>query len=207
MSDASAEDGWRENRTTFQRVYDALVGTKTFTSAGEFAERADCSETAAREALEQLAEMGIAQRREGRPVGYRRNDSYFEWKRVESLASDNTPDELRARIEDLVAADEAFQEQYGVPDPDAVSTADLPADNHDAVEARWEDLSEWRTVRRDIRLFRRAVERAESRSVRRGLGVPAGCDDTAFARNPPRCRPVSARSRGGTAGRSVVRRR
>lgn len=164
MSDASAEESWWSDRTTFQRVYDALVGTKSFTDAQEFAQRADCSETAAREALEQLAEMGIAQRREGRPVGYRRNDSYFEWKRVESLASDNTPDDLRAHIKDLVVADDAFQKQYGVPDPDAVSTADLQADDHDAVEERWEDLNEWRTVRRDIRLLRRAVERAESRS-------------------------------------------
>ena len=162
MSDAS--DRWRENRTTFQRVYDTLVGTKEFTSAGAFAERAECSETAAREALEQLAEMGIAQRREGRPVGYRRNDSYFEWKRVESLAREHTPDELRARVEELVTDDETLQDRYGVPDPDAVSTDDLPVDDHDAVEDRWADLNEWRTIRRDIRLFRRAIERAESRS-------------------------------------------
>jgi len=164
MSDTSAADRWQDGRTTFQRVYDVLVGSQTFLTAGEFADRAACSETAARDALEQLAEMGVAERRDGRPARYRRNDSYVRWKRVESLARERDSDELQDRLDNLVAEDEAFQDEYGVPDPDAVSTAaDLPVDDHDAVHDRWEDLSEWRTVRRDIRLLRRAVERAHGR--------------------------------------------
>jgi predicted transcriptional regulator len=162
MSDTSTADRWQDGRTTFQRVYDVLVGTQSFLTAQEFADRAECSETAARNALEQLAEMGVAERRDGRPARYRRNDSYFRWKRVESLAREHSPDELQERLDDLIATDEAFQEEYGVPDPAAVSTVDLPVDEHDALHERWEDLSEWRTVRRDIRLLRRAVERTRS---------------------------------------------
>jgi predicted transcriptional regulator len=163
MSDMSAADRWQDERTTFQRVYDVLVGSQSFLTAQGFADRAECSETAARNALEQLAEMGIAGRRDGRPVRYRRNDSYFRWKRVESLAHEHSPDELQDRLDDLIAEDEVFQDKYRVPDPDAVSTADLPVDDHDALQERWEDLSEWRTVRRDIKLLRRAVERAHGR--------------------------------------------
>lgn len=163
MSDPGVAARWRDDRTTFQRVYDVLAGTQSFLPARGFAERADCSETAARRALEQLSEMGIAERRDGRPAGYRRNDSYYRWKRIESLASEHSPEELQDRIDDLLSEDQAFQESYGVPEPDAVSTADLAVDDHDAVYERWEDLSEWRTVRRDIRLLRRAVERARSR--------------------------------------------
>ena len=163
MSDTSAADRWQDERTTFQRVYDVLVGSQSFLTAQEFADRAACSETAARNALEQLAEMGVAERRDGRPARYRRNNSYFRWKRVESLAREHSPDELQDRLDDLIAEDKAFQEEYGVPAPDAVSTADLPVDDHDALQERWEDLSEWRTVRRDIKLLRRAVERAYSR--------------------------------------------
>lgn len=170
MDDTSAADRWGEDRTTFQRVYDVLVGVRQFLTVAEFAERTDCSETGARNALEQLSEMGIAQRRGGRPATYRRNDSYFRWKRVESLARDHSPGELRARIDGLVAEDERFQEEYGVPEPDAVSTADLPVDDHEALHERWENLNEWRTVRRDIVLLRRAVERAETRA---GDGVQA----------------------------------
>ena len=163
MSDTSAADRWQDNRTTFQRVYDIVVESQSFLTAQEFADRAACSETAARDALEQLAEMGVAERRDGRPARYRRNDSYFRWKRVESLAGEHSPDELQDQLDDLIAEDEAFQDEYGVPDPDAVSTADLPVDDHDAVHERWEDLSEWRTVRRDIKLLRQAVERAHGR--------------------------------------------
>ena len=163
MSDISAADRWQDERTTFQRVYDVLVGSQSLLTAHEFADRAACSETAARNALEQLAEMGVAERRDGRPARYRRNDSYFRWKRVESLAREHSRDELQDRVDDLITEDEAFQDKYGVPDPDAVSTADLPVDDHDALQERWEDLSEWRTVRRDIKLLRRAVERAQGR--------------------------------------------
>lgn len=163
MSDTSAADHWRDDRTTFQRVYDVLVGTQSLHSAQTFAERADCSETAARNALEQLSEMGIAERRSGRPATYRRNDSYFRWKRIESLAHEHSPDELRARVDDLIVEDREFQDEYGVPEPDAVSTAGLPVDDSDALDEQWEDLNEWRTVRRDIRLLRRAAERAETR--------------------------------------------
>jgi len=163
MSEPSAAAHWKDERTTFQRVYDVLVGTQSFLTIQEFAEQAACSDTAARNALEQLAEMGVADHQKGRPARYRRNDSYFRWKRIESLAREHSPDELQERLDDLIAEDGAFQDEYDVPDPDAVSTADLPVEAHDAVHDRWEDVSEWHTVRRDIKLLRRAVERAHGR--------------------------------------------
>jgi hypothetical protein len=58
MSDQSAADRWSGERTTFQRVYDLIVGAREFADAATFAERADCSETAARNALEQLPRWG-----------------------------------------------------------------------------------------------------------------------------------------------------
>jgi hypothetical protein len=159
----TAADGWENDRTTFQRVYDLLVGTDDYRDAAAFADQAACSEAGARSALEQLSEMGIAQRREGRPVGYRRNDSYVTWKRIDSLAREYSPAELRSRVESLIAEDGAYQKRFGVPEPDAVSVEDVPVDDHEAHEERWADLSEWRTVRRDITVLRRAVQRAETR--------------------------------------------
>ncbi len=162
MADDPAER-WHAERTTFQRVYDVVLGTQTFRTAQEVADRAECSETGAREALEQLVEMGIARRQEGRPARYRRNDAYLTWKRVESLARDHDPATLRERVEALVEEDAAFQERFGVPDPDALTGDDLETNDHDTVHERWDALSEWRTVRRDIRVLRRAVQRAETR--------------------------------------------
>lgn len=170
MSDASSSERWRENRTTFQRVYDLLVASQSSLTAQAVAERASCSEPGARNALEQLVEMGIVTRRDGRPATYRRNDSYLRWKRIESLAAEHTVDELRDRLADLVAEDDAFQETYGVPDPDAVSSSNVPVDAQDVWETQWADLNEWRTVRRDIRLLRRAVDRADAHP---DDGVPA----------------------------------
>jgi predicted ArsR family transcriptional regulator len=162
MDRGDAGDRWHEERTTFQRVYDLLIGTDEFLSASEFAERAECSPGGARSALDQLVEMGIAERHDGRPAGYRRNEAYFRWKRVESLAREHSPSELRQRLDDLAAAEESYRERYGVPTPEAVTTADLEVDDHDAAHERLDDLREWRTVRRDIEILRRAVERAET---------------------------------------------
>lgn len=160
--DARAE--WQAERTTFQRIYDVLAGTTEPQSVRTFAERAACSETGARAALEQLVEMGIAERRETRPVTYRRNDAYFTWKRVEALAREHSAGELRERVEELIAEDEAFQERFGVPAPDAVTAADLPVDDHEAFHGAWAALNDWRTVRRDIAVLRRAARRADSRA-------------------------------------------
>lgn len=154
---------WDENRTTFQRVYDVLVGTTDPVPARQFAEWAECSENGARRALEQLVEMGIATRTDARPATYRRNPSYFRWKRVERLADEHDATELRARLDDLLEDDREFQEQYGVPDPNAVIVED-GVDDHDELHERWDDLSEWRTIRRDITLVQRAVQRAGSRN-------------------------------------------
>lgn len=160
-----ARSAWISDRTTFQRVYDVLVGVREPATAAEFAEWADCSETGARSALDQLVEMGVAERREGRPAGYRRNDGYFRWKRIEELAGENGPAELRATVRDLMDRDRELQERYGVPEPNAVAVDDFDVDDHEELHDVWEALSEWRTVRRDVRLLRRAIHRAESGNV------------------------------------------
>ncbi|WP_458191000.1 DUF7342 family protein [Haladaptatus sp. NG-WS-4] len=157
-----ARKQWQADRTTFQRVYDVLVGTYDAASAQQFAEWADCSENGARQALEQLTEMGIAERTDTRPATYQRNPSYFRWKRVEQLAREHSLSDLRARIDDLIEDDQAYQAEYGVPDPDAVVTSDDAGEEHETVHERWDDLTEWRTIRRDIALLKRAVQRAES---------------------------------------------
>lgn len=162
MTDGSEVDRWTGERTVFQRVYDVIVGTESFESAADVADRAACSTNGAREALDQLVEMGIAQRSEGRPASYRRNDAYLTWKRVERLAHEHSVEELREKLAELTAAEDRFRERFDVADPDAVSPADVPVDDHEAMEKRWEALGEWRTVRRDVRVLRRAVQRAES---------------------------------------------
>ena len=158
-----AQGRWKRDRTTFQRVYDVMTGVTEHASASEIAERAACSPDGARNALTQLVEMGIADRRGSRPAEYRRNESYFEWKRVETLADDHTAAELRERLDDLLAEDADLQDSFGVPDPDAASVASVEGGDHAAVHDRLESLSRWRTVRHDVELLQRAISRAEAR--------------------------------------------
>lgn len=159
-SDPSARDRWEADRTTFQRVYDVLVGLPEPATAADVAKSANCSETAARRSLAQLVEMGIAESTGGRPRRYGRNDSYFRWKRIENLARDHSITALQEKLDELLDRDTELREMYEVPAPDAVSLADVT--DHDEFHERWDDVTEWRTVRRDITVIRRAIDRAES---------------------------------------------
>jgi len=119
------EATWMSDRTTFQRVYDVVTGLTAYQPANVVADRAQCSPDGARNALGQLTEMGVADQRGDRPVTYRRNESYFRWKRIERLAAEHTPEELRSRVEDLLDEDAELQREFGVPDPDAVPAAQV----------------------------------------------------------------------------------
>ena len=154
------EATWMSDRTTFQRVYDVVTGLTAYQPANVVADRAQCSPDGARNALGQLAEMGVADQRGDRPVTYRRNESYFRWKRIERLAAEHTPEELRSRVEDLLDEDAELQREFGVPDPDAVPAAQIEETTHTGVHDHLEALSRWRTVRHDIGLLQRAVSRA-----------------------------------------------
>lgn len=128
---------WDANRTTFQRVYDVVTGTTDFASAKTIGERADCSTDGARSALTQLVEMGIAERRGTRPAEYRRNDSYFRWKRIETLAREHSTADLREEVDALLAEDQSFQDRFDAPSPDAISPATFEDIDHEDVHDRW----------------------------------------------------------------------
>lgn len=156
-----ARSRWRETRTTFQRVYDVVTGTTDYEDASGVAALADCSTDGARDALSQLVEMGIAEKREGRPAEYRRNESYFRWRRVEELARDNTAAELRDEVDALLQEDREFQERFGVTDPAAVPPVSFETSDHDEIHERGEVLTRWRSVRRDVEILQQAAHRAD----------------------------------------------
>lgn len=162
--DSDARTRWREERTTFQRVYDVIIGTTEYATAKIIGERADCSVDGARAALSQLVEMGIAEQRGNRPSEYRRNESYLRWKRIEALAREHSVAELREQVEALLEEDRAFQEQYNASDPDAISPEVFEGVDHDEVHAQWDALTRWRSVREDLDVLQRAVHRAEGDS-------------------------------------------
>ena len=159
--DGDARARWREERTTFQRVYDVITGITDFATATEIGERADCSADGARAALAQLVEMGIAEQRTGRPSEYRRNESYLRWKRIEALAREHSAPELREEVDALLEEDQAFQERFATADPDAISPTVFEEIDHEAVHEQWDALTRWRSIREDLEILQQAIHRAE----------------------------------------------
>jgi len=129
----------------------------------EIAEHAACSADGARDDLSQLIEMGVVNSRGSRPAEHRRNEDYFRWKRVETLASEHTPDELSTKIGALAAEDARFREQFDVPDPDSVPPTLIEEQRHTTVHETLESLSLWRTLRDDMHVLQRATHRAAQR--------------------------------------------
>lgn len=156
-----ARDHWTEDRTTFQRVYDVMTGVTEYATASTVADRAACSTDGARDALAQLVEMGIVEQQDGRPVEYRRNNSYFRWKRIDELATEHSATSLRSQLEDLLAEDEAFQEQFDAPNPDSISPTEFETTDHDQIHDRLDAVRRWRSTRNDIEVLQQAIHRAE----------------------------------------------
>lgn len=137
-----------DNAPADERVYRVALGLYEPARVSEVAARADCAPDTARRHLERLADMGVLDRVAGEPALYRRNESYFEWRKRERLA-ELTPDQRRERLAELTARLETFEERYGADHPSDVDA--LEHADYDGVEDVWLDLDEWGTVRRRIR--------------------------------------------------------
>lgn len=151
---------WDRDSSTRDRVYETVIQLFEPASADEIAERARCSEGAARDHLEWFEARGIVESIDGRPKRYRRNDAYFEWARANELRRAHTDAELERDLRALVTAERSYRDQYEVGGPDQVDA--LEAGAYDDIEAVWEDIANWKTVRRDIRVIERARKDREA---------------------------------------------
>jgi len=146
-----------EGEDTKQRVYGAVLHARKPMTAAEIAERADCSEESARTHLSFYADLGIVVRHEGRPVGYERNDDYFEWRRVNELARKHTVDELQTRVSELTDRIERYRDEYGTDSPANVDVLEFDTGRVDDV---YVDLGDWTTAIEERRLHERARRKA-----------------------------------------------
>lgn len=148
---ANVRRQWTEHTDTFERVYDVVLGTKNPTSYVEIAESAECSQNAAKKHLDRLVGMGIVRAdRDTRPVRYARNEGYLEWQEANRIAEELTVEEIISRVERLERERAAFEERFRTSDPAEVDVFEHA--EHDRIHEVLEDVSEWRTVIRDVRL-------------------------------------------------------
>ena len=148
-----------EGEDTKQRVYGAVLHAREPMTAAEIADRADCSEESARTHLSFYSDLGIVIRHEGRPVRYERNDDYFEWRRVNELARENTVDELQSRVSELTEKIERYRDEYGADSPADVDILEFDATEVDDV---YVDLGDWATAIEERRLHEHARRKAAS---------------------------------------------
>jgi DNA-binding transcriptional regulator GbsR (MarR family) len=142
-----------EDEDTKQRVYGAVLHARDPMTAAEIAERADCSTESARTHLSFYADLGIVIRHEGRPVRYERNDDYFEWRRVNELARENSVEELQTQVSELTDRIEEYQEKYDADSPAEVDVLEFDAEQIDDV---YVELGQWATAVEERALHERA---------------------------------------------------
>ena len=153
-SDFSEDFGERlDTAPADERVYRTALELNTPPRVVEVAERADCSKNSARRHLRRLVDIGVLTRVTENPETFERNESYFEWRRLNRL-SKLDDDEYRDRLGELLSEDEAYRETYDVETPDELDP--LEYGEHGDAEKVWLDLNNWAAIRREIRDLRRS---------------------------------------------------
>lgn len=129
-----------------ERLLDVVVGLRTPTKVSTIAKRADCGTETARDYLEWFDEMGMVHRHNGRPVRYERNDSYFQWRRIDQIREEYSEQEIVDALDDTITQIEDYRAQFNVTHPNEVSLVDVTQEQNLSTEAAWEALSNWETL-------------------------------------------------------------
>lgn len=88
------------------------------------------------------------------PARYTQNEAYFDFQRVYHLTRDYEADELAGRTEEYEDREDDLEGKFDAETPAEVEM--LRNVGFDELDAAYDCLSEWRTVRRRLRLLRRA---------------------------------------------------
>ncbi|WP_433630973.1 DUF7342 family protein [Halomicrococcus sp. NG-SE-24] len=129
---------------TRERMLDVVMQLQEPTKVSEIAERANCDTETARDYLKWFTEMGMVRELPGRPVRYKRNDSYLKWRRVEQIREQYSESEIVERLKATLDAAGEYREQFDAESPDEVSLVD--ASREGGIEDIWEAVSNWKTL-------------------------------------------------------------
>ncbi|MCL9817790.1 DUF7342 family protein [Natronocalculus amylovorans] len=152
----SPEELVRGERTR-DDFFDAVLGLTSPATASEVADLAGHGVDAAREYLEWFERMGIVRQITESPATYERNQSYLNWRRIQTLQDKYSPAELVEFLKAETVRAEDLAEKFDVASPDAVSISQHAVATTQPIEAVWEDVSAWKTARRRVVLLERAL--------------------------------------------------
>jgi predicted transcriptional regulator len=140
-----------------QQLYATVLQTRTPTTAGALAEAVGCDPKTARKYLRWFAELGIVTEHDGHPATYERNDAYFQWRRINQLASDHSVDELQQHVSELTEKVKRYEHRYDAVDPGAIDALEVAAQSDErTIDDVYGDLGDWETARRERQLYERA---------------------------------------------------
>jgi hypothetical protein len=142
---------------TREDFLDAVLGLDGPATVGTVADRAGHGVDAAREYLAWFERMGIVRKVTDSPATYERNRAYLDWRRVETLRTEYTTEELVDFLETESERAATLADEFAADAPGDVSTATVASETGRSVEAVWEDVSAWATARRRVTLLERAL--------------------------------------------------
>lgn len=148
------ENPFEEPGSAEERVFQALLQTRTPTAAPAIATEADCDAKTARKYIQWFARLGIATEHDGDPSTYERNDRYFEWRRANDLAARHTAEELAETARSLTERIDRYRDQYDAAVPADVDALDPPEGV--GVETAYAELTDWESLRAERRAYERA---------------------------------------------------
>jgi predicted transcriptional regulator len=136
-----------------ERVYNTVIQTREPTTAKDMADAADCDPKTARKYLEWFSRLGVVREHDGEPPTYERNDRYFEWRRINELASKPAA-ELQSQVQSLAERIETYEQRYDADDPGEVDALAPPEDI--ATETAFAELTDWQTARTELQRHEQA---------------------------------------------------
>lgn len=137
--------------------FDAVLGLDSPATAGDVAELAGRSVDAAREYLEWFERMGIVTQVTESPATYERNQSYLNWRRVQRLRKNHTPEELLEHLKTESKRAAELADEFGTETPSEILISEYALATDQSIEDVWERLSSWNTARRRVTLLERAL--------------------------------------------------
>lgn len=148
-----AKADWEAETTPFERVYEVIEQTHEGQSAAEIADRALVSEPTARRHCRTLVNTGVAETdQDGRTTLYRRDGDRVLLTRIRELREETTRTELLEGIREMKTEIREYEDRYDVVSPEELART-LGAEE----TTGWEDLTAWRTTRRNLAVAQAAL--------------------------------------------------
>lgn len=133
-----------ENRSALERVSLRVPNLTEETSVAELASDADVSKETARKYLSHFENWNVLVRTGTNPDTFVRNESYFDWLRVDTLEQERSVEELQEMLSDLAVEDEEFADELDASSP---ATASMLEGGYDRAGEYAEKIRTWKGVR------------------------------------------------------------